>query len=207
MWDDKLVRDAIMRELNRDGQVYFVHNFVRDIHQIANRLRTLVPEARFVVRAWPDGRRTRWRRSCSSSSITRPTCSSRPTSSSRGSTSRPRTRSSSTGPSVLAWPTCTSSAVESGARSIGAYAYALLAPKHPVKENAARRLKALEHYSDLGAGFQIAMRDLEIRGARDILGAEQSGHIEAVGYEMYLPVARTGRSPDAQMSRPRCTAR
>jgi transcription-repair coupling factor (superfamily II helicase) len=66
-----------------------------------------------------------------------------------------------------------------------AYAYALLSPKHPVNDNAARRLKAFEHYSELGAGFQIAMRDLEIRGAGNILGPEQSGHIEAVGYEMY----------------------
>jgi transcription-repair coupling factor (superfamily II helicase) len=66
-----------------------------------------------------------------------------------------------------------------------AYCYLLLSPKHPPKEQAAKRLKAIEHYSDLGAGFQIAMRDLEIRGAGNILGAEQSGHIEAVGYEMY----------------------
>jgi transcription-repair coupling factor (superfamily II helicase) len=66
-----------------------------------------------------------------------------------------------------------------------AYAYLLLSPKHPLTEVAARRLKAIEQYSDLGSGFQIAMRDLEIRGAGNILGPEQSGHIEAVGYEMY----------------------
>ena len=65
-----------------------------------------------------------------------------------------------------------------------AYAYLLLSPKHPVTDVAARRLKAIEHYSELGAGFQIAMRDLEIRGAGNLLGAEQSGHHEAVGYEI-----------------------
>ncbi|MCA9243773.1 MAG: hypothetical protein KDA32_07475, partial [Phycisphaerales bacterium] len=66
-----------------------------------------------------------------------------------------------------------------------AYCYLLLTPKRPVNDVAARRLKAIEHYSGLGAGFQIAMRDLEIRGAGNLLGAEQSGHIDAVGYEMY----------------------
>jgi transcription-repair coupling factor (superfamily II helicase) len=61
----------------------------------------------------------------------------------------------------------------------------LLPPDRPVKEVAQRRLKAIEQYSMLGAGFKIAMRDLEIRGAGNLLGAEQSGHIAAVGYEMY----------------------
>ena len=61
----------------------------------------------------------------------------------------------------------------------------LLSPKHAANLVAAKRLKAIEHYSKIGAGFQIAMRDLEIRGAGNILGSQQSGHIEAVGYEMY----------------------
>jgi transcription-repair coupling factor (superfamily II helicase) len=82
-----------------------------------------------------------------------------------------------------------------------AYAYLLLSPKHPITDIAARRLKAIEHYSELGAGFQIAMRDLEIRGAGNMLGAEQSGHIEAVGYEMYCQlleqaVRRMRNQPD-----------
>jgi transcription-repair coupling factor (superfamily II helicase) len=66
-----------------------------------------------------------------------------------------------------------------------AYCYLLLPDDRPVKEVAQKRLKAVEQYSMLGAGFKIAMRDLEIRGAGNILGAEQSGHIAAVGYEMY----------------------
>ena len=61
----------------------------------------------------------------------------------------------------------------------------LLTPGKPITSTAARRLKAIEEYSDLGAGFRIAMRDLEIRGAGNILGPEQSGHIAAVGYELY----------------------
>src|SRR5258708_15504086 len=61
----------------------------------------------------------------------------------------------------------------------------LVAKDRTVKEVAQKRLKAIEQYSMLGAGFKIAMRDLEIRGAGNLLGAEQSGHIAAVGYEMY----------------------
>jgi transcription-repair coupling factor (superfamily II helicase) len=66
-----------------------------------------------------------------------------------------------------------------------AYCYLLLPAHRPITAVAARRLKAIEEYSDLGAGFRIAMRDLEIRGAGNILGPEQSGHIAAVGYELY----------------------
>ncbi|MGC4032780.1 MAG: helicase-related protein [Tepidisphaeraceae bacterium] len=66
-----------------------------------------------------------------------------------------------------------------------AYCYLLLPPDRPVTPIAAKRLKAIEEYSHLGSGFKIAMRDLELRGAGNILGAEQSGHIATVGYEMY----------------------
>ena len=66
-----------------------------------------------------------------------------------------------------------------------AYCYLLLPQRRTVSPAAAKRLKTIEEFSDLGAGFQIAMRDLEIRGAGNILGREQSGHITAVGYEMY----------------------
>ncbi|MEM1099762.1 MAG: TRCF domain-containing protein, partial [Planctomycetota bacterium] len=66
-----------------------------------------------------------------------------------------------------------------------AYCYLLLPPERTVSEVATKRLRAIENYSMLGAGFKIAMRDLEIRGAGNILGAEQSGHIAAVGYELY----------------------
>ncbi len=66
-----------------------------------------------------------------------------------------------------------------------AYCYLMLPEDRPVRDVARKRLKAVEQFSMLGAGFKIAMRDLEIRGAGNILGAEQSGHIAAVGYEMY----------------------
>jgi transcription-repair coupling factor (superfamily II helicase) len=66
-----------------------------------------------------------------------------------------------------------------------AYCYLVLSPDKTISSTAAKRLKAMEEYSSLGAGFKIALRDLEIRGAGNILGPEQSGHISAVGYEMY----------------------
>jgi len=66
-----------------------------------------------------------------------------------------------------------------------AYCYLLIDPKKHLSPNAARRLHAIEEFSDMGAGFAIAMRDLEIRGAGNILGTEQSGHIAVVGYELY----------------------
>ena len=66
-----------------------------------------------------------------------------------------------------------------------AYAYLLLESDQPVTPNAAKRLKAIEEFTELGAGFKIALRDLEIRGAGNILGTEQIGHIESVGYELY----------------------
>jgi transcription-repair coupling factor (superfamily II helicase) len=66
-----------------------------------------------------------------------------------------------------------------------AYCYLLIDPHKSITPNAAKRLRAIEEFSDMGAGFAIAMRDLEIRGAGNILGTEQSGHIAAVGYELY----------------------
>jgi len=205
MWDDRLIREAILRELNRDGQVYFVHNFVRDIHAVANRLRALVPEARFVVgHGQMSGHELedvmlKFLHHEADVLV-----------------------STNIIESGLDIPTANTIFIDRAERfgladlhqlrgRVGraknrAYAYLLLSPKHPVTDVAARRLKAIEHYSELGAGFQIAMRDLEIRGAGNILGAEQSGHIEAVGYEMYCQLleqaVRRMRNEPAEPFRP-----
>ena len=184
MWDDELVRTAILRELHRDGQVYFVHNFVHDIHTVANRIRTLVPEARIVV---GHGRMHRAQLEDAMGRFVR-----------READVLVSTNIIESGIDI---PTANTIFIDRAERfgladlhqlrgRVGrsrqrAYCYLLLSPKHPLKDDAARRLKAVEQYSELGAGFQIAMRDLEIRGAGNILGPEQSGHIEAVGYEMY----------------------
>ena len=184
MWDDDLIRDAIMRELNRDGQVYFVHNFVRDIRSIAAKVQELAPDARIVV-----GHGQMPERELESVMLE---------------FIRHEADilvSTTIIESGIDIPTANTIFINRAERfgladlhqlrgRVGrskhrAYAYMLLSPKHAVNPAAAKRLKAIEHYSKIGAGFQIAMRDLEIRGAGNILGAEQSGHIEAVGYEMY----------------------
>jgi len=87
-----------------------------------------------------------------------------------------------------------------------AYCYLLLSRDRTVTSTAARRLKAIEEFSDLGAGFRIAMRDLEIRGAGNMLGPEQSGHIGAVGYELYCQLldasVRRLKDEPAELFRP-----
>jgi transcription-repair coupling factor (superfamily II helicase) len=184
VWDDALIREAVLRELNRGGQVYFVHNFVHDIRAVAQHLRGLVPEARIVV--GHGQMRARELEQVMLAFVRR---------------EADVLVSTNIIESGLDIPTANTIFINRAERfgladlhqlrgRVGrsrwrAYCYLLLSPRHPLSETAARRLKAIEHYSDLGAGFQIAMRDLEIRGAGNLLGPEQSGNIEAVGYEMY----------------------
>ena len=182
-WDADLIRSAIVRELNRNGQVYFVHNRVYDIHDIEAKLKSIVPEARFdVVHGQMSG-------TALEGAMLRYV---------RGQTD------------VLIATTIIESGVDIAnantifihqAENYGladlhqlrgrvgrfkhrAYCYLVLDGK-PMSEQASKRLKAIEEFSSLGAGFKIAMRDLEIRGAGNILGTEQSGHIATVGYELY----------------------
>jgi transcription-repair coupling factor len=184
MWDERLIREAILRELNRDGQVYFVHNFVRDIHATANQIRSIVPEARVVV---GHGQMAGHELEAVMLAFLK-----------READVLVSTNIIESGLDIPSANTIFINRADRfgladlhqlrgrvGRSKHRAYSYLLLSPRHPVLEKAARRLKAIEHFSELGAGFQIAMRDLEIRGAGNILGAEQSGHIEAVGYEMY----------------------
>ncbi len=179
-----LVRDGILRELSRGGQVFFVHNRVQTIDRVAERLEALVPEARFTVTHGQMDERLLEKRMLAFY---------------HGEVD------------VLV----TSAIIESGldiprvntiflnrADRFGlaelhqlrgrvgrskhlAYAYLLLPRRRPVTEVAERRLRAIQEFSDLGAGFRIAMRDLEIRGAGNILGPQQSGHIASVGYDLY----------------------
>lgn len=184
LWERMLIRDALLRELNREGQAFFVHNFVHDIHEVANEIRSIVPEARVVVGhgqmkpAELEQVMLQFMRreadvlvstNIIESGIDNPTANTMIIN-----------RADRFGLADL--HQLRGRVGRSGRR---AYCYLLLTPKRPVKDIAARRLKAIEHYSGLGAGFQIAMRDLEIRGAGNLLGSEQSGHIDAVGYEMY----------------------
>ncbi|MGE0480446.1 MAG: transcription-repair coupling factor [Phycisphaerae bacterium] len=204
-WDDALIREAVVRELSRDGQVYFVHNFIRDIHNVANHLRALVPDARVVVghgqMPGPELEEVMLKFVRHEADIL------------------VSTNIIESGLDIPAANTIFVNRADRfgladlhqlrgrvGRSKHRAYCYVLLSPKHTLTDVAAKRLKAIEQYSNLGAGFQIAMRDLEIRGAGNILGPEQSGHIEAVGYEMYCQLldqaVRRLRNEDAEPYRP-----
>lgn len=178
------IQRAMERELAREGQVYYVHNRVSNIQSVAADVQALVPDARVIFgHGQMDPRELEqvmlkfMRRQADilvsttiiEAGIDIPTANTMIINDAdrfglselhqlRGRVGRSHPR---------------------------AYCYLLLPEDRTVKEVAQKRLKAIEEYSMLGAGFKIAMRDLEIRGAGNLLGAEQSGHIAAVGYEMY----------------------
>jgi len=183
-WDDNLVREAILREMNRDGQVFFVHNFVHDIQSFADKVQSIVPEARILVAhgQMPERKLEKVMVRFLNHEADILVCTT-------------------IIESGLDMTNCNTMLIDRADRfglaelhqlrgRVGrykhrAYCYLMLSPNRTLTRTAARRLKAIEEYSDLGAGFRIAMRDLEIRGAGNILGPEQSGHIAAVGYELY----------------------
>jgi transcription-repair coupling factor (superfamily II helicase) len=184
-YDEELVRRALEREHERGGQAFFLHNRIESIDETAERLRGLCPALKFEVAHGQMDERTLERRMLSFL---------------RGDAD------------VLV---CTS-IIESGidipqantliverADTFGlaqlyqirgrvgrsrerAYAYLLYPSAAALTPEAAQRLSALSDYTELGAGFKIAMRDLEIRGAGNLLGDEQSGHVAALGFELYL---------------------
>jgi transcription-repair coupling factor (superfamily II helicase) len=183
-WNSDLIKMAIHRELNREGQVYFVHNRVHDIHVVADRLKKIVPEARLVV---GHGQMSADELEDAMLRFVQHECDI--------------LVSTTIIESGLDIPRANTIFIDEadiygladlhqlrgrvGRSAVRAYCYLLLDPRKAITPTATRRLKAIEEYTELGAGFKIALRDLEIRGAGNILGNEQSGHIAAVGYEMY----------------------
>ncbi|HEY1377515.1 MAG TPA: transcription-repair coupling factor [Gemmataceae bacterium] len=183
-FDRALVRQAILRELNREGQVYFVHNRVQDIHAVASEVQSLVPEARVVI---AHGQQHADELEEAMTKFVR-----------READILVATTIIESGLDI---PNANTIFIHEADRygladmhqlrgRVGrhknrAYAYLLLDSDRGVTPDAARRLKAIEEFTELGAGFKIALRDLEIRGAGNILGTQQSGHIAAVGYELY----------------------
>ena len=136
-------------------------------------------------------RTVRWTRagssgSCRSSGSTSTTCSCARRSSRAASTCRPSTRSSSTAPTCSGSRSCTSCAVASAGAVSARTRTCSIRRDRALSEEAYERLKTIGEFTDLGSGFKIAMRDLEIRGAGNLLGAEQSGHIAAVGFDLYV---------------------
>jgi transcription-repair coupling factor (superfamily II helicase) len=183
-FDEKLIRSALEVELERGGQAYVVHNRVETIYELASRIRELVPQARVVVGhgqmpeaelektmlAFMDGE---FDVLCATSII-------------ENGLDIPRAntiiinRADRHGLSELY-----QLRGRVGRSNRRAYAYLLIPAETQLTEIARRRLAALKEFSDLGAGFKIAALDLELRGAGNMLGGEQSGHIEAIGFEMY----------------------
>jgi transcription-repair coupling factor (superfamily II helicase) len=183
-YNEELIKKAIIRELNRQGQVFFLHNRVRTIEKKAWEIRKLAGDAKVAI---AHGQMTKSELEKAMIDFV------------TGETD------------VLVCTTIIESGLDipnantifiNDADRFGlaelhqlrgrvgrykhrAYAYMLLPSSRPITPTAAKRLKAIEDYSHLGAGFRIALRDLEIRGAGNILGAEQSGHIQLVGYQMY----------------------
>jgi transcription-repair coupling factor (superfamily II helicase) len=188
-YDERTIRDAIQRELNRGGQVFYLHNRVFDIDAVAHRLRTLVPQARIAVGHGQmeslelEEVMTQFVNGKSDVLL-----------------------STTIIESGLDIPNANTIIIDRADRfglsdlyqlrgRVGrykhqAYAYLLL-PRHAgLLVDARKRLSAIKQYSTLGSGFKIAMRDLEIRGAGNLLGAEQSGHIAAVGFELYCQLLK-----------------
>lgn len=183
--DDRQVAASIHRELLRDGQVFYLHNRVESIDRAARRLRELVPEARVAVAHGQMGEDALekvmvgfWEKEfdvlvCTTiveSGIDIPNANTLIVERAdllglaqlhqiRGRVGRGRER---------------------------AYAYFLYPPEKPLTEHAHERLATIAQHTELGAGMYVAMKDLEIRGAGNLLGGEQSGHIEGVGFDLYV---------------------
>jgi len=206
-YDEELVRTALQREIDREGQAFFLHNHVETIDEAAERLRGLLPEVRFEVAHGQLDEKTLERRMlsflrgdadvlvCTSiieSGLDIPQANTLVVERSdtfglaqlyqiRGRVGRSRER---------------------------AYAYLLYPSAAALTGEAGQRLAALSDYTELGAGVRIAMRDLEIRGAGNLLGPEQSGHVAALGFELYMQMldeavrARTSDGAPMQETEP-----
>ncbi|HEX2112713.1 MAG TPA: transcription-repair coupling factor [Gaiellaceae bacterium] len=184
-YDDELVRVALVREAERDGQSFFLHNRVETIDEKAEALRQLLPELRFLVVHGQLPERELEQRMLSflagdADVLVTTTIIE----------------------SGLDIPQANTLIIERadtlglaqlyqirgrvGRSDVTAHAYLFYPDGHELTAEARARLAALADHTELGAGFSIAMRDLEIRGAGDLLGAEQSGHVAAVGFELYV---------------------
>jgi transcription-repair coupling factor (superfamily II helicase) len=200
-YEEELVRRAIERELERGGQAFFLHNRVETIDETAERVRALVPTARVSVAhgQMPEGELEQAMLDFLRGGADVLVCTT-------------------IVESGLDIPSANTLVVERadelglaqlyqirgrvGRSRERAYAYLLYPSAAALSEEAAARLSTLSDYTELGSGFKIAMRDLEIRGAGNLLGEEQSGHVAAVGFELYVSMldeavaALTGTAAD-----------
>ncbi len=184
-FDEALIRDAVMRELRRGGQVFFVHNRVQTIHAMVDRLRKLVPEASIGV-----GHGQMEDEALEEAMIHFLEKKSN------------LFLCTSIIESGLDFPSANTILINRadhfglaqlyqlrgrvGRSNVQAYCYLLIPAESGITADARSRLSVLQRFTELGSGFKIAAHDLEIRGAGNILGIEQHGQIAAVGYEMYM---------------------
>ncbi len=201
-WNDQLIREACLREINRGGQIYFVHNSVRDIEKIAAQLADLIPEAsieighgqmkeRDLEQVMLDFYHRRFNLLLCTTIIE----------------------------SGIDVPTANTIIINQadrfglaqlhqmrgrvGRSSHRAYAYMIAPPLRALTPDAVKRLEAIESLEDLGAGFTLATHDLEIRGAGELLGDDQSGQIHQIGFTLYMDLLeraveslKQGHEPD-----------
>jgi transcription-repair coupling factor (superfamily II helicase) len=203
-WNETVVREAAMREIRRGGQIYFVHNAIETIEKTAQALRELVPEAQVAVghgqmrerdleQLMLDFYHRRFNLLVCTTIIE----------------------------SGIDVPTANTIIIERADRfglaqihqlrgRVGrshhrAYAYLITPPRKAMTADAVKRLEALESLEELGAGFTLATHDLEIRGAGELLGDEQSGQIQEIGYNLYMELLeravaalKSGKQPDLE---------
>ena len=182
--DNDLIRRAVLRELQRDGQIFFIHNRVASIGRIAEELEALVPEAKIVYAHGQMPERLLAERM--GAFIRGEADVLLATTIIENGIDIPRAntmfidRADTFGLSELH-----QLRGRVGRYKHRAYAYLMVPNDRPMTREGRKRLKAIEEFDELGAGFRLAMRDMEIRGAGNVLGPEQSGHIAEIGYDLY----------------------
>jgi transcription-repair coupling factor (superfamily II helicase) len=183
-FDPERIRQAILRELLRDGQVFFVHNRVESIEKIAFQLSQIVPEARIGIAHGQMPEEQLEEAMCRF--LERQYDVLVATTIIENGLDIPSANTIFIHrPELFGLADLHQLRGRVGRSQVRAYCYLVVDNFASISPQAYRRIKAIEEYSELGAGFKIALRDLEIRGAGNILGPEQSGHIAAVGYELY----------------------
>jgi len=186
-FNEELIREAITYEMKRAGQVFFVHNKVQNIKEIADMIQRLVPEARIgighgqmeghdlervMLNFINDKYDVLVATTIIESGLDIPNANTMIINDAQN----------------FALNVLHQLRGRVGRNNQKAFCYMMVPSKEILNDNARKRLKAIEDFSDIGSGFQIAMRDLDIRGAGDILGAEQSGFINEIGFEMYQKI-------------------
>jgi len=203
-WSEGLIREAVMRELKRGGQVYFLHNEVDSIERMRERMERLLPEARIAV-AHGQMRERQLERVMREFTAQRHNvllCST----------------IIETGIDIPTANTIVINRADKfglaqlhqlrgrvGRSHHQAYAYLLTPPEEALSRNASKRLEAIQMMEDLGSGFYLAMHDLEIRGAGEVLGDEQSGEMQEIGFSLYarmleraVRALKSGRAPELE---------